>query len=305
MLKPRQFAEHIGFTEQEVKSLCEKYGADYNECLRWYDGYKMNDKISICNPLSIVTAIQDGEFDSFWSATGSFEALQDYILMDFNGIRQDVINMISGASVPVNVTKFKNTLDSITNKDNAFTYLIHLGYLCYNSKDKTCHIPNEEVRREWINSIEDEEDYTKVMAVVNASKRLLDDTINGDEEAVAKALDASHTEVTSHWTYNNEHSLHSAIYLAYFYANTKYTVIKELATGKGFADMALIPYVPNVPAMVIELKHNNTTETAIQQIKDKVYDERLHHNRGNLLFVGINYEEKTKTHTCKIERLEV
>ncbi|MCQ2219456.1 MAG: ATP-binding protein [Paludibacteraceae bacterium] len=305
MIDAQQFAGMIGFTKEEVIDLCKQYGLDIEECKRWYDGYKMSPAVELFNPLSVVRAIESKEFDSYWTATSSFEVLKDYIMMDFNGIKQDVISMISGASVPVNVTKFKNTLDSITNKDNAFTYLIHLGYLCYNSKDKTCHIPNEEVRREWINSIEDEEDYSKVMAVVNASKRLLDDTINGDEEAVAKALDASHTEVTSHWTYNNEHSLHSAIYLAYFYANTKYTVIKELATGKGFADMALIPYVPNVPAMVIELKHNNTTETAIQQIKDKVYDERLHHYRGNLLFVGINYEEKTKTHTCKIERLEV
>ena len=302
MLRPAQFAGMIGFTEEEVKGLCEKYSVDYDECLRWYDGYKMSDTVKVCNPLSVVNAVTRGEFDSYWSATGSFEALRDYILMDFEGIRQDVVSMISGASVPVNVLKFQNTLDSINSKDNAFTYLIHLGYLAYNRKEKTCHIPNEEVRIEWINSIEDSSDYKKVMAVVNASKRLLDDTINGNEEAVARALDAAHTEVTNPLTYNDEHCFQSAICLAYFYANTRYTLVKELPSGKGYADLVLIPYLPNIPAMVIELKHNKSTESALQQIKDRNYHESLNHYYDNLLFVGINYDEKTKKHTCKIER---
>ncbi len=303
MLRPAQFAGMIGFTEEEVKGLCEKYSVDYDECLRWYDGYKMSDTVKVCNPLSVVNAVTRGEFDSYWSATGSFEALRDYILMDFEGIRQDVVSMISGASVPVNVLKFQNTLDSINSKDNAFTYLIHLGYLAYNRKEKTCHIPNEEVRIEWINSIEDSSDYKKVMAVVNASKRLLDDTINGNEEAVARALDAAHTEVTNPLTYNDEHCFQSAICLAYFYANTRYTLIKELPTGKGYADLVLVPYLPNIPAMVIELKHNKSTESAIEQIKKRNYCQALDQYYDNLLFVGINYDEKTKEHTCKIERV--
>ncbi|MCQ2191270.1 MAG: ATP-binding protein [Paludibacteraceae bacterium] len=303
MLTPRQFAGHIGFTEEEVKELCDKHNVDYDECLRWYDGYKMNDTVSICNPLSIVQAVMYNEFDSHWSATGSFEALKDYIMMDFAGIKQDVISMIAGESVPVNVTKFQNTLQSITNKDNAFTYLIHLGYLCYNAKDQTCHIPNEEVRREWVNSIDDEENYSSIMSLINASKKLLDATVNGNEDAVAKALDAAHTEVTSPLTYNDEHCFQSAICLAYFYANTRYTLVKELPTGKGYADLVLIPYLPNIPALVIELKHNKSAESALQQIKDKNYCQALTQYQGDVLFVGINYDEKTKEHTCKIEKV--
>ena len=303
MLRPRQFAGMIGFTEEEVRDLCETYDMDYDECLRWYDGYRMSDTIRVCNPLSIVSAIRDREYDSYWSTTGSFEALRDYILMDFEGIRQDVIKMISGESVPVNVLKYQNTMESINSKDNVFTYLIHLGYLCYNRKEKACSIPNEEVRIEWINSIEDSADYKKVMAVVNASKKLLDDTIQGNEEAVARALDAAHTEVTNPLTYNDEHCFQSAICLAYFYANTRYTLVKELPTGKGYADLVLIPYLPNIPAMVIELKHNKSAESALRQIKEKNYCQALNNYKGDLLFVGISYDEKTKEHQCKIERL--
>lgn len=303
MIRPRQFAGMIGFTEEDVKDLCEKYDMDYDECLRWYDGYKMSDTIRVCNPLSVVSSILDREFDSYWSTTGSFEVLRDYILMDFEGIRQDVIKMISGGSVPVNVLKFQNTLESVNSKDNVFTYLIHLGYLAYNRADKTCYIPNEEVRIEWVNSIEDSADYKKVMAVVNASKKLLDATVDGNEEAVAKALDAAHTEVTNPLTYNDEHCFQSAICLAYFFANTRYTLVKELPTGKGYADLVLIPYLPNIPAMVIELKHNKSADSALRQIKEKNYCQALNQYKGDLLFVGISYDEKTKEHQCKIERL--
>ncbi|MBR6043259.1 MAG: AAA family ATPase [Paludibacteraceae bacterium] len=303
MLSPAQFAGMIGFTEEEVKALCEQYGTDYDECLRWYDGYKMSETVKVCNPLSVVNAITRGEFDSYWSATGSFEALRDYILMDFEGIRQDIIQMIAGESVEVEAGTFQNTMDSFHSKDDVFTYLIHLGYLYYNRKEKTCQIPNEEVRQEWIKSIRLSPDYKSVMAVVNASKRLLDDTINGNEESVARALNAAHTEVTSPLTYNDEHCFQSAICLAYFYANTRYTVIKELPTGKGYADLVLVPYLPNIPALVIELKHNKSAQSAIGQIRERNYCQALDKHYDNLLFVGINYDEKTKVHTCKIERV--
>ncbi|MCQ2235037.1 MAG: PD-(D/E)XK nuclease domain-containing protein, partial [Paludibacteraceae bacterium] len=262
-----------------------------------------SESVGVFNPLSVVSAVRRKEFGSYWSATSTFEVLKDYISMNFDGIREDIISMMSGTPVPVKVKDFRNKLDDITNKDNVFTYLIHLGYLSYNRKNKTCKIPNEEVREEWVSAIDYDDNYAKVIEIVNASKKLLDATINGDEDAVANALDAAHTEVTSNLTYNDEHCFQSAICLAYFYANTRYTLVKELPTGKGYADLALIPFLPNIPAMVIELKHNKSSETALQQIKDRKYDDALKHYRGNLLFVGINYDEKTKKHECKIEKL--
>ncbi|MBP5456959.1 MAG: AAA family ATPase [Paludibacteraceae bacterium] len=304
MMRPRQFAEHIGFTKEEVVALCKEYNMDADECARWYDGYKLSERADMYNPLSVVTALLDQEFGGYWSTTGSFEALKDYILMDFEGIRQDVVSMISGDSVEVDVHSFLNTMDCFYSKDDVFTYLIHLGYLSYNRKEQTCCIPNEEVRQEWVRSIKLSPDYKKLVEIINASKKLLDDTIQGNEEAVARALDAAHTEVTNPLTYNNEHCFQSAICLAYFYANTRYTLVKELPTGKGYADLVLIPYLPNIPAMVIELKHNKSAESALQQIKEKNYCQALNNYKGDLLFVGISYDEKTKEHKCRIEKLE-
>jgi hypothetical protein len=303
MLDAAQFAPHVGFTAEETKALCEQYGCNFAEFERWYDGYKLSDEVSLFNPKSVTSSISRKRMGSYWSATGSFEALKDYILMDFEGIRQDVVTMISGDSVEVDVGSFLNTLDKFESKDDVFTYLIHLGYLNYNFEEQTCRIPNEEVRQEWVRSVKLSPDYKKLMEIINASKKLLDATVEGNEEAVARALDAAHTEVTNPLTYNDEHCFQSAICLAYFYANTRYTLFKELPTGKGYADLVLIPYLPNIPAMVIELKHNKSAGSALQQIKDKNYCQALNNYKGDLLFVGVNYDEKTKEHSCKIERL--
>ena len=188
------------------------------------------------------------------------------------------------------------------NRDDIFAYLIHLGYLAYNLDDNTCQIPNKEVREEWFRAIREIDEYAVTNRIVQSSKELLEDVLSGNAEAAAAALDISHIHVTSNRCYNNEDALQSAIYLAFIYALNKYTVIKELTTGKGFADVVFIPFKGNDPAMIIELKRNDCAESAIRQIRDKKYFDSLERYQGNLLFVGINYDEKQKTHTCTIER---
>ena len=121
-------------------------------------------------------------------------------------------------------------------------------------------------------------------------------------EAVEKALDVSHIHVTSNRSYNKEDALQSAIYLSYIYALNKYTIIKEMTAGKGFADVVFIPFVPNIPAMIIELKRNGTTESALNQIKEKKYFASLENYTGEILLIGVNYDETSKTHECKIEK---
>ena len=305
MTNPMNLAEFVGFTAEETQSLCEQYGMDYEECKRWYDGYNLKTVKEVFSPRSVVSAMQNREYGSYWTQTGSYEALKLYILMNFDGMKDDVVKMIGGGKVPVEVDSYLNTMTDFHGKDDVFTYLIHLGYLAYDRETQLCYIPNEEIRKQWIISVQYEQDYAPIIKLVNDSKQLLEATIDKDEEAVAAALTEAHTRATNPLTYNNEASFQSAIGLAYFYANLKYTVIKELPTGKGYADLALIPYVPNIPAMIIELKNNKSAESAINQIKEKKYDDLLEHYRGDLLFVGINYDEKTKEHQCLIEDCEI
>ena len=302
-LNAGKFAEYVGFIPEEVKGLCEKYDVDYEECRHWYDGYTVNG-FEIYNPESVVMCMEDGYFEGYWGKTSSYRVISDRISQNFKGIKDDVIRMLAGEEIDVNVTGYMNTMDSFYTKDDVFTYLLHVGYIAYNREKKTCRIPNREVRQEWINAVAADSEYEVTDTIIKDSKALLAATLNGDEENVAAALDFSHIHVTSNRSYNNEDALQSAIYLAYIYALNEYTVVKEMTTGKGFADVVFIPVKPGKPAMIIELKHNRSAESAIDQIKKKEYFDSLSKYEGDLIFVGINYDEKEKTHTCRIERFE-
>ena len=303
ILDARELAEYVGFTESEVKSLCAEYGMDFKECRSWYDGYRQRG-YEIYNPQSVVKAMTTKKYKSYWSMTSTYRVIVDRLQENFAGTRDDVIRMLSGESVDVRVTTYMNTMTDFATKDDVFTYLIHIGYLAYDEDEETCRIPNREIWQEWESAVAVLDEYEQTDKIVRASKELLRSTIEGDEKAVACALDISHIHVTSNRSYNNEDALQSAIYLAYLYAINKYSIIREVTSGKGFADVIFIPLKKEDPALVIELKKNSCTESALCQIKEKKYFDCLSHYEGNLIFVGINYDEKEKTHTCAIERFE-
>lgn len=302
ILDARELAEYVGFTSSEVRALCDKYDVNYDECRLWYDGYRQHG-FEIYNPESVVESIMSGYFANYWGKTSTYAVILDRLNANFDGMRDDVIRMMSGDSIPVEVGRYMNTMTDFHSKDDAFTYLIHTGYLAYNLEDGTCRIPNNEIRNEWLYAIEDDSDYKVTDQIIKASRNLLKETWAGNEDAVAKALDASHINVTTNRSYNNEDALQCAIYLAYFDALNLYTVVREMTAGKGFADMVYIPVKKgDHPAMIIELKKNGTTESALDQIKKKQYFDSLNHYQGDLLFVGINYDEETKIHECQIEK---
>ena len=303
ILDGRNLTEFIGFTSKEVKYLCDENDIDYEECKRWYDGYRQNG-YEIYNPKSVLMAIEIKRFDNYWGKTSTYKAISDRIVQNFDGMKDDIICMLSGEEIDVNVSGYLNTMRDFETRDDAFTYLIHIGYLAYDPDKRKCRIPNKEVQQEWFNAIRIVGEYKETDRIIRASKDLLEKTIEGNEDAVAQALDISHIHVTSNRSYNNEDALQSAIYLAYIYALNKYTIIKEMTTGKGFADVVFIPFVSDYPAMIIELKRNGSADSAINQIKEKKYFDSLEQYKGDLLFVGINYDEKSKKHECRIERLE-
>ncbi|MBO6207935.1 MAG: AAA family ATPase [Lachnospiraceae bacterium] len=296
-----ELAEYIGFTENEVQELCKRYDMDFEECKRWYDGYAQQG-VEIYNPEAVVQSMEKKKYGGYWGKTSSYEVISDQIRGNAFQTYDDVIRMLANENIPVDVEAYLNTMSGFSSKDDVFTYLIHLGYLAFDEDNNTCRIPNSEVRKEWIRAITRMSDYSKTDQIIRDSEELLKETLAGNGEAVAAALDISHIHVTSNRSYNNEDALQSAIYLAYIYALNKYTLIKEMTTGKGFADVLFIPYVPDIPALVIELKRNGNADSAINQIREKKYFASLEHYSGNLLFVGIDYDEKKKTHTCRIER---
>ena len=302
MLNPFGFEEYFGFTKDEVKSLCEKYGMSFEECESWYDGYKIGG-VEIYNPNSVVLSMLNRGYANYWQVSGSYEAISDYIKLDFDGVRNVVADMMGGEAVPVNVVNFRNSMNEIKNRDHVLTYLIHIGYPNYDKSTGLCRIPNKEIRQDWESAVTDSENFSKIAAMLRDSNRLLKWTIEGEAERVAAALDNAHLNVADPLDYNDESSLKTAIILAYYTARSKYTIVKELPCGYGFADIGFIPLNPKDPAMIVELKWNKKdADTAIRQIRAKKYPAGFEHYLDNLLLIGVNYDRETKLHECVIEK---
>lgn len=304
MVTPRNLASYYGFTKDEVRTLAGRSGMDFAELEKWYDGYQIGAEMSMFNPNSVMQALYSGWCESFWGKTGAYDAVVTYIMINYDGLKDDVINLLAGGRVKVNTLKFQNDMSIIESKDDVFTVLIHLGYLSYDRRSQECYVPNKEVAGELSNAVE-ATGWSNVIKALHQSEQLLQATLNGDEEAVAHGVDAAHDENTSILSYNNENSLACVLSIAYYYAKNDYVMHRELPTGKGFADIVLIPR-QNVdsPAIVLELKCDQSADSAIDQIKRKQYPSKLAQYIGNLLLVGINYDRKTKAHTCRIEKAE-
>ena len=302
MIRPGKMSESLGFTHEEVKMLCEKHGLDMTEMESWYDGYRIGKATRMFNPYSVMKAINNEEYGSYWTTTGAYDSVKTYIQMNFDGLKDDIIRMLAGESVPVTTTKFQNDMRVINSRNDVLTVLIHLGYLAYNRDTNRCYIPNKEVADEMNNAVQATE-WSQLARTLENSQHLLDSTIAGNEQAVAQAIDLAHDEHTSILSYNDENSLACVLTVAYIWAKNEYVIHREYATGKGYADLVMIPRRNvNKPALVIELKFNNTADTAIDQIKRKQYPSKTADYTGDILLVGINYDKETKQHTCRIER---
>lgn len=307
MLEPAQLAPYIGFTMNEVKELCNQYDMDCDKMLEWYDGYLVGEEHHVCGPNSIVRAIDNKKYSSYWSKTVAFDSLKEYITMNFDGLKDAIKVMLSGQKIKVKTMGYQNDMTSFCTKDDVLTLLIHLGYLAYDAETSESYIPNKEVR-EYFEATIERTGWDELIRTIDDSDRLLKATLNMDAETVAQMVDESHMKNTSILKYNDENSLACCVSLAYYTARNEYTIIREFPTGYGFADLVFIPKKKVAkPAIVVELKWNKNVDTAIQQIKEKKYVESLRDYSGEVILVGISYDEKgkdSKKHICKIEKIE-
>ena len=311
MTDPGNMAEYFGFTEKEVENLCIEYGMNIEETKAWYNGYglyshnKQEDILySIYNPKSVVEAMLRHRFGNYWNQTETYEALKIYIQMKMDGLKDAIIEMLADNSVRINIGTFHNDMTTFATRDDILTLLVHLGYLTYDVEKESVRIPNKEVAQEYINAISTM-DWKEVISSINNSRKLLEALWNLDSDKVAAGVDKAHEEI-SILQYNDENSLSCTISLAFYFAREYYTMIRELPTGKGFADICLIPRKIHMdkPAVIIELKWDKSVSGAIAQIKEKKYIDALSEYQGNLILAGINYDKKIKKHSCLVEKVD-
>lgn len=296
-------AEYVGFTEEEVVALCQRYGMDLQEVLRWYDGYQLVSGLHIFNPKSVVECMLRKRFGSYWTSTETYEALKVYIDLNYDGLKDSVVQMLGGNRCKIDPGTFHNDMTTFSNKDDVLTLLVHLGYLAFNIDSGEVYIPNEEVRGEFLRAIKNS-GWSEVMRAVDASKKLIEDTLQGHEEAVAKGIDAVHMDTISILQYHNENALSCVISLAYYSAREEYLLIRELPAGKGFADIVFVPRrnMVDKPAMIIELKWNQSAAGAIEQIKERGYVNALQDYSGEIFWLESIMIKKLKNMNAKLKK---
>lgn len=207
ILNPGKFAEYTGFTEKDVRNLCTKYGMSFEEAKRWYDGYELSKNGAVYNPYSVMCAVKLQEFQSYWRKTSAAESLMTYINMDFDGMQETILRMISGEEIEVDTDNFENDFETFRSRDDVLTLLIHLGYLTWDRKEKTARIPNEEIKAEFQKILKGRTVNRKWMELIGHSQKLLEDTVAGNAEAVAKAIEEIRDTQYAPTFYNNEQAL--------------------------------------------------------------------------------------------------
>ena len=330
MLAPMQLASYTGFTEEEVRELCDGYGRDYQKIKDWYDGYVVSDiippdpecralretgcwptakKYSLYSPLSVVKAVRTGRIMNYWNKTETYEALAEYIRKDYDGLKDAVALLMDGGRLRIDPSTYQNDMTTFSGRDDILSLLVHLGYLGFDDERSEVFIPNREILDEFRTSTKSGE-WLDTFESFRISQSLLKATWAEEADKVAELLENAHNRAGNK-TYHDETALSYAIQYAYYAAQKYYTIIPEMDTGKGYADLICLPApeYPDKPALLIELKYNQDADTAIKQIKRQKYPERLEHYRGNILLVGIDYDRDAdnsgfefKHHSCRMER---
>ncbi len=314
MLRPIPYEKYFGFTEEEVAAIVEKSSCHVSQqdLKEWYEGYKLNN-IDIYNPNSVVSAVSDGVCQSYWSGTSSNEEVVRLINLDFDGIKNDILNLIEGARVQFNCGNFQNDMVTIEEKDDVFSLLVCLGYLgCSDLAEgedddlKLAYIPNKELKRALMGIIRKQEWYER-METIKRSENLLKAILELDGATVASLIqDIHNSPAVALLDYNDEESLTYCVMTGLLWSTIgKYISRREEQAGKGRADLIYEPAIKGTtPLILIEFKYDGSAEEAINQIKSQEYFKRYSGQYRNIIIVGINYSTKTKDHQCLIEKLD-
>ncbi len=330
VMYPMELAKYTGFTEEEVKELCHKYGRDYEAVRDWDDGYEVSDIIppdpgyenlkktgeatkafrySLYSPLSVVSAVKTGYIINYWNKTENYEALAEYIRKDYDGLKEAVALLMDGGRLEIDTSTYQNDMTTFTGRDDVLSLLVHLGYLGFDDAKSEVFIPNKEILDEFKTSTKGKE-WTDTFKAFDTSLKLLEATWKRDSDTVAEMVEDAHNKA-SNKTYHDEAALSYGIQLAYYAARKYYTTIQELDTGKGYADLVFVPAPQHAekPLLLIELKYGKSAKAAMDQVRRQKYLDRFGHYKGNILIIGINYDKDLpntspdfKHHSCIIEK---
>ena len=301
MLDSHPLEPYFGFTEKEVQKLCKRYKMNFDETKRWYDGYHITKETSIYNPKAVAESMRRKMFNVYWTQTGAFDVLKDYINMDFEGLQDAISQMIVGEHYPVDTTGFNTSLE-IRDKNDVLTALIHLGYLTYDFETKVAWIPNEEIRSVMQSAII-KSNWSHTIKQFQRSHDFMAAIQNKDADMAAQIIEEIHDDISVPIHYHSEGDLTTTLLFATNEARNYCILSRECPSSRGYADIVLIPTKPSwYKPTIFELKLDDSTESAIKQVEDKKYfaAKDLQNYHGEVLAVALIYDRKAKKHQCSM-----
>ena len=317
MAVKRRFSEYFGFLDAEVDRLYEIYrkGTKNPGILRedlryWYDGYHTAGGEKMYNPRSVVCALNDDQLANYWTSSGTYDSVFGYLKDNVADVLDDLAVLFAGESVPAKMQEYAAVSMQLTTKDEIYSAMVVYGLLTY--EDGYVSIPNKELMDSYAAMMKKESSLGYVHRLAKESQKMLEATLAGDTDSVARILEYVHDTESPILAYNSETELAAVVNLAYLAARDRYRIEREDKAGKGYADFIFYPVKSDGDCIILELKVDSSPEEAIRQIKDKGYALRLKGREsekemysGRILAVGISYERKTKKHRCKMEVLKM
>ncbi len=310
-----RFSEYFGFTEAEVDILYDIYmqttknpRITRKDLRIWYDGYHTKAGSQIYNPRSIVCALTDNELANYWTSSGTYDSIFGYVKANIEDIQDDLALMFAGGAIASDIREYAATSMQLKTKDEIYSAMVIYGLLTF--EDGYVSIPNKELMDSYASMIKKEKSLGYIYNLANVSQKMLAATLNTDTKTMVDILEFAHNTESPIFSYNSEIELSAIINLVYLAARDKYRVEREDKAGKGYVDFIFYPERKTDDAIILELKINDTPETAIRQIKEKNYALRFKGKlgetpkyTGRILAVGISYDKQTKVHSCKIDVL--
>lgn len=293
------YDSYFGFQEDEVKKLCEEHKSiSYEEMKQWYDGYYTSDGKSLFNPRSVNKALVRQVCLNYWTETGPMNEIAECIEHNVDEVRGDIVKLVSGIPVEAELNGYSAIEQQLNTRDEILSAMVVYGFLSY--YDGYLKIPNHELMEKF-QKVLLRNSMGEVKEIVESSKAMVEATLDRDAEKVAAILESVHDREIPFLKYNDENSLSCVVTLCYLYARKDYRVEREEKSGKGYCDYLFYPKKNGKPAIILELKVDDSAENAIVQIKDKNYMQKIE-KYSSVLLVGIAYNKIEKVHQCVIEK---
>lgn len=310
-----RFSEYFGFSDEEVDMLYQRYlkktkrpQITRDSLREWYDGYHTAAGDRLYNPRSVVCALTDNQLSNYWVSSGKYDSIFTYIQYNVDQIQNDLTLMFAGEKIPSGIQEYAATAQELKTKEEIYSAMVVYGLLTYDNG--MVFIPNKELMGSYAAMMKKEQSLGYIYRLANVSSQMLQATLAGDTETMAKIIQYAHNTEVPILSYNNETELSAIINLVYLAARDQYKVEREDKAGKGYVDFIFYPVRYDQDCIILELKVDHTPEEAIAQIKEKDYALRFKGKTaekekytGRIIAVGISYDKETKEHACKVEEL--